>query len=165
QQVVLAEAVEVDVLHDHHLVVGDREERIVQDRHRVLLVALREEAQRARDARRRPREPFAAGLLAELLQELRDARLDRVRDLGGLAHAGSPSSKELRRVSTMRTRRRRAAPSAAIGAASSSKTTRAMFSAVGTRPRAAKSGASLSRRWASRLATCASKSASRRAGS
>jgi hypothetical protein len=44
QQVVLAQAVEVDVADDHHLVVVDGEQRVVEHRIDVGLIAAREEA-------------------------------------------------------------------------------------------------------------------------
>ena len=61
QQVVLAQAVEIDVLHDDHLVVVDREERVVEDFVDVGRVAAGQECERLLDAQRRPqpalREP------------------------------------------------------------------------------------------------------------
>ena len=67
--VVLAEAVEVDVAHQHHLVVVDVEQRTRQDLARILRVALREEAQRLGRTRWCSRETFAAGIFSQLLQQ------------------------------------------------------------------------------------------------
>ena len=46
QQVMLAQTVEVDVLDDHHLVIIDREQRVVEHRVDVGGVAARQKAQR-----------------------------------------------------------------------------------------------------------------------
>jgi hypothetical protein len=67
--VVLAEAVEVDVLDEHHLVVGHLEERVVEDRVRILRVALGEEAQRLRHPLGGALQAVARGVLAELLEQ------------------------------------------------------------------------------------------------
>ena len=133
QHVVLAEAVEVDVLHDHHLVVADVEERVVEDLPGILRVAGAEEAHRLGDADRRAQQAVAAGVLAELLQQLRDQGLDRI--AVAFAHSSSPYTKELRLVSTTRTRASRAVPARSIAGASSAWITCARFSAVGTRSR------------------------------
>ena len=72
QQVVLAQAVEVDVLDDHHLVIIDGEQRVVEHRVDVGGVAARQKPQRFLDALRRvepalratdprPARPGAAG--------------------------------------------------------------------------------------------------------
>ena len=53
QQVVLAQAVEVDVLDDHHLVIIDGEQRVVEHRIDVGRVAAREKPERLLDALRR----------------------------------------------------------------------------------------------------------------
>jgi hypothetical protein len=79
QQVVLAEAVELDVLDDHHLVVGDVEEGVVQDLVRVLVIAPGQEAQRLRDAARRADQAVAARALAQLLEDRLHQRLHRIR--------------------------------------------------------------------------------------
>ena len=50
QQVMLAQAVEVDVAHDHHLAIIDAEERAVQHLVDVGVVAAREKLQRRLDA-------------------------------------------------------------------------------------------------------------------
>jgi hypothetical protein len=69
---VLAEAVELDVLHQHHLghVLG--EHALADDFGRALILALRQLAQRPRDALGRARESFARGILADLDEQLAD---------------------------------------------------------------------------------------------
>ena len=59
QQVVLAQAVEVDVLDDHHLVIIDGEQRVVEHGIDVGRVAAREEPERLLDALRRVDQSFA----------------------------------------------------------------------------------------------------------
>jgi tetratricopeptide (TPR) repeat protein len=66
QQVVLAEAVEVDVLDDHHLVIIDGEQRAVETASMSASVAARQEAQRLLDALRRVEQPLARRVLPEL---------------------------------------------------------------------------------------------------
>jgi hypothetical protein len=66
QHVVLAEAVELDVLHDHHPARGLGEERLVDHRFGIAAVAVGEEGERSGHALRRPRQPLALGILAEL---------------------------------------------------------------------------------------------------
>ncbi len=61
QQMVLAEAVEVDVLDDHHLVIIDGEQRVVEHRIDVGRVAARQEPQRLLDALRRVEQPSRDG--------------------------------------------------------------------------------------------------------
>ena len=75
QQVVLAQAVEIDVLHDHHLAVFDGEQRVVEDFVDVHAVAAREELERLFDALRGIQEPFAARIFSELGKELPYERL------------------------------------------------------------------------------------------
>src|SRR6185503_350690 len=98
QQVVLAERVEVDVPHQHHLVVVVLgEDRAVQDLVDVLLVARGEELQHGFHARRRLLESFPLRILAELAQDALDQ----------LLHAAPPAasySKRLFSVSTTATR-------------------------------------------------------------
>ena len=60
QQVMLAEAVEVDVLDDHHLVIIDGEQRVVEDRVDVRRVAARQEPQRLLDPLRACRAALRA---------------------------------------------------------------------------------------------------------
>ena len=70
QHVMLAEAVEIDVLHDDHFAIVHREQRIVEDRIDIGVVAAGEELQRFLDALRSPDEPLSSRVLAELDQEL-----------------------------------------------------------------------------------------------
>ena len=70
QQVVLAQAVEVDVLDDHHLAVIDGEQRVVEDFVDVHVVAAREELEGLFDALRGVEQPFAARIFSELGKEL-----------------------------------------------------------------------------------------------
>ena len=81
QQVVLAEAVEVDVAHEDHLVTGHREAGVVQDVVDVAPVPARQEAQRSRDALGRSDQALARRVFADLRQQeldrLADARVSR----------------------------------------------------------------------------------------
>src|SRR5262245_7240749 len=98
----LAEAVEVDVLHEDHLVVVFLEHRLVQDLARILVIAAQQELERCGDAGRRAAQPLARRILAELLQQALDQTLDS-------AHApgSSPAySTALFSVSTSLTRSR-----------------------------------------------------------
>ena len=72
QQVVLAQTVEVDVAHDHHLAIIDAEERAVQHGIDIRPVAAREKRQRCFHPLRSTDEPLAARILAELDQQARD---------------------------------------------------------------------------------------------
>ena len=72
KQVVLAQAVEVDVLHDHHLVIIDREERVVHDGVDVGGIAARQEPERFLDPFGGVAEPLARRVLAKLRQQLPD---------------------------------------------------------------------------------------------
>ena len=72
QQVVLAQAVEVDVLDDHHLAIIDREQRVVQHLVDVRRVPARQKLERLFDAFRRMGSPSRAGILAELREQLPD---------------------------------------------------------------------------------------------
>ena len=69
---VLAEAAEIDILHDHHFVVVLDEHGAVQDLLGVLSVAGGEIAQRLLDTLGRPVQPLALDILTELFQDLRD---------------------------------------------------------------------------------------------
>ena len=75
QQVVLAQAVEIDVLHDHHLAVVDGEQGVVEHFVDVHAVAAREELEGFFDALRSVEEPLAARIFSELGQELPDQLL------------------------------------------------------------------------------------------
>src|SRR5262245_13611645 len=68
----LAETVEVDVAHDHHLVILDGEERAVDDLVEVGVVSAREELHRLGDAARRLAQPLAIRILAEFFQQTTD---------------------------------------------------------------------------------------------
>ena len=72
QQMMLAERIEVDVLDDHHLVIIDGEQRVVQDVIDVCAIPARQESQRLFDTRGRAREPFTVGVFTELDQEAPD---------------------------------------------------------------------------------------------
>jgi hypothetical protein len=68
QQVVLAERVQLDLAHHHHLLAVDLEQRVADDAARVEAVAAREERHRLGDAGRRLDEAVALGVLAEQLE-------------------------------------------------------------------------------------------------
>src|SRR5439155_25666330 len=72
QQMVFAETVEVDVLDDHHLAIIDGEQRLVQHGVDVCVIPAREESECFLDPLRRLAQAFAAGILAELPQQLPD---------------------------------------------------------------------------------------------
>ena len=72
QQVMLAEAVEVDVLDDHHLAIIDGEQRVVQDVIDVRIIPTGEESQRLFHTRGRTRQSFTVGVFTELDQEAPD---------------------------------------------------------------------------------------------
>ena len=68
QQVVLAQAVEVDVLDDHHLVIIDGEQRVVEHRIDVRRVSAREKPERLLDALRRVDQTLARRVLPRARQ-------------------------------------------------------------------------------------------------
>ena len=68
----LTERVEIDVLDDHHIVVIDGEQCVVEDIVDVCVVPGRQESQGLFHTRRRADEPFAVGILTELDQEAPD---------------------------------------------------------------------------------------------
>ena len=72
QQVVLAQAVEVDVLDDHHLAVVDGEQGIVEHGVDVRVVPARQKPERLLDPYRRPDQPLSIRVFAELHEEPRD---------------------------------------------------------------------------------------------
>jgi len=76
--VVLAKAVELDVLHDDHAIGLLRKDRVVDQLYRIDAVAGGEESQCGRDALRSTREALALRILADLEQELADERFDLV---------------------------------------------------------------------------------------
>jgi len=65
QQVMLAQAVEVNVAHDDHLIVLDIEDGVVDEPHGVHVVAGGEFGVSTRDAGRRVEQPFALHVLAD----------------------------------------------------------------------------------------------------
>ena len=69
QQMMLAQAVEIDVLDDHHLAVVDREQRPVQDLIDVGAVAAGEKRQRLLDPLRRIEQTLALRILAKVRSE------------------------------------------------------------------------------------------------
>jgi hypothetical protein len=72
QQMMLAEAVHVQVPHDDHLVVRHREQRAVDQFVDVGRVTARQELKRISHAARRLEQPFACGVFAQPRQELPD---------------------------------------------------------------------------------------------
>src|SRR5688572_10070465 len=72
QQVMLAEAVHVDVAHHHHFIVGNVEERAVDDFVHVRAVPARQKAERLLDATRRLGEALAVGVLTKRGEQLAD---------------------------------------------------------------------------------------------
>src|SRR5688572_8433595 len=77
QQVVLAQAVEIDVLHDHHLTVIDGEQGVVEHFIDIHAVAAREEREGLFDALWGVEKPLAAWIFSERGQELPDQWLHR----------------------------------------------------------------------------------------
>src|SRR5687768_6971389 len=77
QQVVLAQAVEIDVLHDHHLTVIDGEQGVVEHFIDIHAVAAREEREGLFDALWCVEKPLAAWIFSERGQELPDQWLHR----------------------------------------------------------------------------------------
>ena len=72
QQVVLAQAVEVDVLDDHHLVIIDGEQRVVEHLVDVGAVPAGQKLVRLLHPLRRVAQSFARRIFAEVRQQLRD---------------------------------------------------------------------------------------------
>src|SRR5262249_52690568 len=80
----LAEAVDLDVLDDHHAVRFLREYRTVDQLVLIDAIARRKEGERRGDPVRRLDQSFALGILADLAQQLVDERCDLSRvDLHG----------------------------------------------------------------------------------
>src|SRR5690606_10900760 len=77
QQMVLAETVEIDVADNHHLAVFDGEERAVDDRIDVGLVAAREGLERLLDATWRLEQSLAIWILTQVGEQLSDQILHR----------------------------------------------------------------------------------------
>ena len=123
QQVMLAETVEVDVAHDHHLAIIDAEQRAVQHFVDVGVVSAREKLQRLLDPLGRPHQPFARRIFAELDQQARDqilhlryciSRASARRVRGAVARGAGRSGRALSRS---RVARERAARRGDLGAA------------------------------------------------
>src|SRR5215469_4041356 len=72
QHVVLAEAEHLDVFHDHHFVVGDREERALQQRFGVFVIAPGEEVESFVDPLGCAKETFAHGIFAQTNEHFAD---------------------------------------------------------------------------------------------
>src|SRR5262249_25535204 len=77
REVVLAERVELDVLHHHHLVGLGVVQRVADHHARVLLVALGVEAERLLDAPRRVAQTRPPGIGIEIGQQLAHGVLER----------------------------------------------------------------------------------------
>ena len=71
QHVVLAHAEELDVLHDHHLVVFHFVDGAVDDLADIRAVAARQKTQRLFDALGRAHQAFALGVFAERFNDAR----------------------------------------------------------------------------------------------
>jgi hypothetical protein len=76
QHVVLAQAVHLDVLHDHHAAGVLREERVVDHLLHVGAVPLGEEGERLRHSQRRLLQALARRVFAELDEQLPHQRFD-----------------------------------------------------------------------------------------
>src|SRR5216683_2867306 len=111
KQVVLAHAVEGDVLHDDHVVEAvEGKQRIADDGRRIGCVALREISKGRSDSVGCFEEPLPAGVHTQLLQQRRDRLLELVTGrhrFGRDAHSRSTST-TLFSVSFKRTRSSRA---------------------------------------------------------
>src|SRR5581483_7078017 len=70
EEVMLAEGKEVDVLHDHHLLVVDREKSIVQDPVDILAIAAGQKMKRPLHPARRSLQPFARGIFPQRNQKV-----------------------------------------------------------------------------------------------
>jgi hypothetical protein len=90
QHMMLAQAVEVGVLDEDHLVVADVEEGVVEDVDRILFVALRQEAHGLGVAMRGAGEAVPGGILAQLLQDGFDVALEGVARVG---QSGAPEGR------------------------------------------------------------------------
>ena len=65
QHVVLAQTEHLDVFHDHHLVVGDGEEGVLEHRLWVFVIATREKLECLVHPSRRAQQTFALGIFIE----------------------------------------------------------------------------------------------------
>ena len=91
QQVVLAERVERDVLDDDHLAVVDIEDRVVDQPLGIDVVAGGQLGVHPVDALRRSDQALAVGVLADLLEDPPDGRLDTTVVGRGLALMVAPA--------------------------------------------------------------------------
>src|SRR5437867_418985 len=137
---------EIDVLHDHHLVVLLDKHGAVEDLLDILSVARREVAERLLHALGRLVQALALHVLAQFLQELRD----QLRDLSVFAHYAASPSYWNRFLAVSTTVTRRSAPAGTAGA-SRRQNARASPSPVVTTP--ASAGTSSSVRWSTRSST------------
>ena len=128
QQMVLAQAEDLNVLHDHHFVIRDREKRSIQYLIDILPVAAGQVSHGLRHPMRRPQQAFPAGVLAELANHRAHGLFEHIRGRGAFlfvqelqfigfhrfsAFRSAPApeySKELEFVSSRRTRSNRAEP-------------------------------------------------------
>ena len=97
QQVMLAHAEKIDVLHDDHLIVLDREERAVQEMIDVAVIALGHEGESLGHSLRSLEEPVPARLFPESQQHLRDQGLQhgQIRRSGRLPLTSSTDCRPL----------------------------------------------------------------------
>jgi hypothetical protein len=83
QEVVLAQAEEIDIRHDHHLIVLHFKQRVVEHLIRILSITARQEAPRAFETVRRPAQAVSLRILSDLFKHCLDQvfhqRLDSAR--------------------------------------------------------------------------------------
>src|SRR3989304_10473344 len=77
QQMMLAQAVEVDIPHDHHFAIVDAEEGAVEHLVNVRAVPARQEPERILDSRWCPEKAFPIRVFAQRCQHLSDVILHR----------------------------------------------------------------------------------------
>ena len=77
QHVVLAQAEHLDVFHDHHFVIGDREQRILKQRFRVFVVATSKKLKSFVDPCRRAQQSFALRIFVQANEHFLDQILER----------------------------------------------------------------------------------------
>src|SRR5262249_21224330 len=78
QQVMLAQTEKLNVLHHHHLVVGDAEGSTIEDVVDVLVIAAGQELQGLLEALRRLPQALAVGVFADELDDLRHVAGNRL---------------------------------------------------------------------------------------
>src|SRR5947199_8330470 len=76
EKVMFTETEEIDVLHDHHLIIVNRVECAVEELVNVLLIPLRHEPEHLLDAFRRPHQAVTPRFLPKHRQHLRHEILD-----------------------------------------------------------------------------------------